>query len=84
MLFGWHGNGRGQVGGAVAELATYVDDVIVQLARRFGAPLVLAVGLQRWTGEIAALQEGEALDPFKSAVRNANTARNLNPVSRNR
>ena len=47
--------------------------------------------MQRWTGEIAALQEGEALDlrpadyfyhllaldPFKSAVRNANTARNL-------
>ena len=58
---------------------------------RFGAPHVLAVGLQRWTSEIAALQEGEALDlrpadyfyhllaldPFKSAVRNANTARNL-------
>ena len=91
VLFGWHGNGRGQVGGAVAALATYVNDAIVQLARRFGAPHVLAVGLQRWTGEIAALQEGEALDlrpadyfyhllaldPFKSAVRNANTARNL-------
>lgn len=91
VLFGWHGNGRGQVGGAVAELATYVDDVIVQLGRRFGAPHPLAAALQRWTGEIAALQEGEALDlrpadyfyhllaldPFKSAVRNENTARNL-------
>lgn len=91
VLFGWHGNGRGEVGGAVAELATYVDDAIVQLARRFGAPHALAAALQRWTGEIATLQEGEALDmrpadyfyhllalePFKSAVRNENTARNL-------
>lgn len=91
VLFGWHGNGRGQVGGAVAELATYVDDAIVQLGSRFGAPHALAAALQRWTGEIAALQEGQALDlrpadyfyhllaldPFKSAVRNENTARNL-------
>jgi DNA helicase-2/ATP-dependent DNA helicase PcrA len=91
VLFGWHGNGRGQVGGAVAELATYVDDAIVQLGRRFGAPHPLAAALQGWTGDIAALQEGEALDlrpadyfyhllaldPFKSAVHNENTARNL-------
>lgn len=91
VLFGWHGDGRGQVGGAVAELATYVDDAIVKLARRFGAPHPLAESLQRWTGEIAALQEGEALDlrpadyfynllaldPFNSAIRNENTARNL-------
>ncbi len=70
VLFGWHGNGRGQVGGAVAELATYVDDAIVQLARRFGAPHVLAVGLQRWTGEIAALQEGEALHVNVETIRN--------------
>jgi DNA helicase-2/ATP-dependent DNA helicase PcrA len=91
VLFGWHGNGRGQVGGAVAELASYVDDNLVQLGRRFGVPHPLAAALQRWTGEIAALQEGDALDlrpadyfyhllaldPFKSAVRNENTARNL-------
>lgn len=91
VLLGWHGNGRGRVGGAVAELATYVDDAIVQLGRRFGAPHPLAAAMQRWTGEIAALQEGEALDlrpadyfyhllaldPFKSAVRNENIARNL-------
>lgn len=91
VLFGWHGNGRGRVGGAVAGFATYVDDAIVQLGRRFGAPDPLAAALQRWTGEIAALQEGEALDlrpadyfyhllaldPFKTAVRNENTARNL-------
>ena len=91
VLFGWHGEGRGQVGGAVAEVAAYVDDAIVQLGRRFRAPHPLAAALQRWTGEIAALDEGEALDlrpadyfyhlialdPFKSAVRNENAARNL-------
>jgi DNA helicase-2/ATP-dependent DNA helicase PcrA len=96
VLFGWHGDGRGQVGGAVAELATYVDDAIVQLGRRFGSPHPLAAALQRWTGEIAALQEDQALDlrpadyfyyllaldPFKSAVRNENTARNLAIFSR--
>lgn len=91
VLFGWHGTGRGQVAGAVAELATYVDDAIVQLGRRFGVPHPLAESLQRWTSEIAALQEGEALDlrpadyfyqllaldPFKNAVNGENTARNL-------
>jgi DNA helicase II / ATP-dependent DNA helicase PcrA len=91
VLFGWHGNGRGHFAGAVAELAVYVDEAIVQLGRRLGGPHPLAHALQRWTGEIAQLQEGEALDlrpadyfyhllaldPFKSAVRNENTARNL-------
>lgn len=91
VLFGWHSDGRGQVAGAVAELGAYVDDAIVQLARRFGAPQPLAASLQRWTHEIAALQEGESLDlrpadyfyhllalePFRSALGNENTARNL-------
>ncbi len=91
VLFGWHGSGRGQVGGAVAHLARYVDDAIVHLGREFGTPHPLAHALQRWTGEIAALREGEtldtrpadyfyrllALDPFRSALRHENTARNL-------
>ncbi len=91
VLFGWHGDGRGQVAGAVADLATYVDDAIVQLGKRFGAPHPLAAALQQWIAEIARLQEGEALDlrpadyfyhllaldPFRHAVRNENTARNL-------
>jgi DNA helicase-2/ATP-dependent DNA helicase PcrA len=91
VLFGWYGDGRGQVGGAVAELAAYVDRAIVELGRRFAAPHPLAVALAGWVTEIASLKEGEALDlrpadyfyhllalePFKSAVRNENTARNL-------
>ncbi len=91
VLFGWHGNGRGEARGAVAGLAAYVDDAIVHLARRFCSPHPLAEVLQRWTGEIAGLQEGEGLDlrpadyfyhllalePFRTAVRNDNTAHNL-------
>ena len=91
ILFGWYGDGRGKVRGAVANLADYVDDAIVELGRSFGPPHTLADALQRWTAEIAALQEDEALDlrpadylyrllalePFRSASRNENTARNL-------
>src|SRR6185437_10014300 len=71
--------------------AAYVDAAIVQLARRFGAPHPLAEALQRWIGDIGALQGGEALDlrpadylyhllalePFKSAVKSDNVARNI-------
>lgn len=91
VIFGWHGDGRGQVSGAVAGLASYVDDAIIQLGRRFGAPHALARALQKWTGEIDRLRAGEALDlrpadylyrllalePFRSAAVNENSARNL-------
>jgi len=91
VIFGWHGEGRGKVAGAVAELAGYVDQAIVHLARRFGAPHPLARALQEWTAEIAGLEIGEALDirpadylyrllalePFATAVKNENAARNL-------
>jgi DNA helicase-2/ATP-dependent DNA helicase PcrA len=90
-LFGWHGDGRGEVAGAVADLATYADDAIVQLRKRFGAPHPLAKALRHWTEEIAKLAEGQALDvrpadyfyrllalePFKTVVKNENAARNL-------
>jgi len=91
LIFGWHGDGRGQVAGAVKDLAAYVDDAIVQLGRRFAAPHPLASVLQRWVGDIARLRKGEALDmrpadyfyhllalePFRSAISDENTARNL-------
>jgi DNA helicase-2/ATP-dependent DNA helicase PcrA len=91
VVFGWHGTGRGQVAGAVAELAAYVDGAIVELGRRFGAPHPLATALREWTIEIANLQEGKALDlrpadylyrllalqPFAAAVKEENAARNL-------
>lgn len=91
VLFQWYGDGRGQVSGTVAELASYVDGAIVELGRRFGTPHPLAAALSEWTIEITGLKEGESLDqrpadyfyrllafePFKSAVREENTARNL-------
>ena len=91
VLFGWHGQGRGEVSGAVAELARYADRGIVDLARGYSAPHPLALWLQARIGEIVALCEGESLDlrpadyfyqllalePFAKAVRNENTARNL-------
>ena len=91
ILFGWHGAGRGEVRGAVAHLARYVDDALVDLGRNFGDPHPLARALQRWTREIAVLQEGETLDlrpadyfyrllalePFQSAAGDENVARNL-------
>lgn len=91
LLFGWHGDGRGETRGAVKNLANYVDDAIIRLAERFGSPHPLAEALQRWTREIAELQEGETLDlrpadyfyrllalePFIEAVRNEDVARNL-------
>ena len=91
VLFGWLGEGRGQVSGTTAKLADYVDGAIIQLGQCFGTPHPLARTLQRWIGEIAALRESETLDlrpadyfyhllalePFKSAVRNEDTTRNL-------
>lgn len=91
VIFGWHGDGRGQVAGAVACLARYVDHGIVGLARDYAAPHPLASALQAWVGEIASLDESEsldtrpadyfyrllALDPFAKLVKDENAARNL-------
>jgi DNA helicase-2/ATP-dependent DNA helicase PcrA len=91
VLFGWYGSGRGQVAGAVAELGTYVDQGILELAKAYVTPHPLALALQTWVGEIAAIGQGEsldlrpadyfyrllALDPFAKAVKNESAARNL-------
>ena len=36
LVFGYHGSGRGQASGSLAELAKYVDACIVDLGRKFG------------------------------------------------
>lgn len=92
ILFGWYEDGRKQVKGWVAQkLTSEVDEAIIQLCRQFGPPHPLSEALRRWTEEIAALQEGQTLDlrpadyfyrllalePFLSAARDENTARNL-------
>ena len=91
VLFGWYGTGRGQTTGRVQRLADYVDAALMELGQRFGDPHPLAKALQNWTTAIAALQEGESLDyrpadyfyqllalePFRSATQDENTARNF-------
>lgn len=91
IIFGWHTDGRGPLMGALAELAKYVDNAIVELARRLGTPHPLAAALRAWSEEIIALEEGRSLDirpadyfyrllalePFRAAVKNENSARNL-------
>ena len=91
IVLGWHSVGRGQVAGAVADLANYVDRAIVELARHYSPPHPLVDTLRECTKEILDLKEGEALDvrpadyfyrllalePFRTAVKNENAARNL-------
>jgi DNA helicase-2/ATP-dependent DNA helicase PcrA len=91
ILFGWYGQGRGEVFGSVAELAKYIDSAIVDLGSRFGGAKPLAGALRDGVKEIAGLKVGEALDvrpadyfyrllaiePFASAVKNENQARRL-------
>lgn len=92
VLFGYHGAGRGELQGrALAHLASYVDDCIVELGRRCAPPHPFATLLQQLTGQIADLKPAESLDlrpadyfyrfvayaPFRDFVRDENRARNL-------
>lgn len=96
VLFGWHGDARGEVRGAIARLARYVDKCIIDVGRRFGGVHPLAAALQDWTAQIEALGEGETLDlrpadylyrmlalePFRTALKDDSAARNLAIFSR--
>lgn len=91
LIFGWHGDGRGQLAGVATELAHYVDQYLVELAAKFAPPHPLAHQLRRWVDEIAALESGQsldlrpadyffrllAIDPFPGLLKNENRARNL-------
>lgn len=91
LIFGWHGDGRGDVSGSVARLARYVDQGLVDMARLYPPPHPLPLRLRRWVEDIEALQPGQsldlrpadyfyrllALDPFPAALRNENSARHL-------
>jgi DNA helicase-2/ATP-dependent DNA helicase PcrA len=92
MILGYYGEGRGQIGGgALADLANYVDSCIIELGRGWGSPHPLANALRNYVNEIQALKEGESLDlrpadyfyrllafePFRSLVKDENKARNL-------
>ena len=93
ILLGWHGSRRGELHGyALQELAEYVDDCIMMLAKA-GAVRdhPLAKLLQRRLTEIDRLKQGQTLnrhladylyefiaqEPFARMMRNENRARNL-------
>lgn len=91
VMLGWHTNKRGETGGSVAELARYVDQAIVDMVRKYAPPQPLASRLRDWATEIESLGLTQSLDmrpadyfyqlvalePFKSAIRDQNKARNL-------
>ena len=95
IVFGWHSSGRGSVSGATAALASYVDQAIVSLAQRFTQGDPLSAALRSWTVDITGLKEGQSLDlrpadffyqllalePFRTAVKSENAARNLAVLS---
>jgi DNA helicase-2/ATP-dependent DNA helicase PcrA len=95
LIFGYHGAGRGQIsGGSLADLATYVDDCLKDLARLY-ASAPIAAALRQFVTDISGLKPGETLDlrpadyffrllafdPFKNYVKNENRARNLAVLS---
>jgi DNA helicase II / ATP-dependent DNA helicase PcrA len=91
IVLGYHGDGRGETWGrALQELAAYVDDGIVELAKAaVGSPL--AAKLREFTGEIDGVGEDQSLDrrladyfyllvaeePFGGFLSDENRARNL-------
>jgi hypothetical protein len=76
VLFGWHGAGRGQVSGAVAELATYVDGASWSWDDASALRIPWANALEPGTEDIGRLHEGEALD-----LRPADTSTDSSPSS---
>jgi DNA helicase-2/ATP-dependent DNA helicase PcrA len=91
LVFGYHGEGRGQLSGSLLELARYVDECILDLGKRCGGSHPLARTLRQFVGQIQSLQLGEALDmrpadyfyrllaldPFFGFLKNENRSRNL-------
>ncbi len=91
LVFGYHGDGRGNVAGSLIELGRYVDDCLIELGRKCSGDHPLAKLLRRFTTEIQSLKAGESLDmrpadyfyrfisvePFSTLVKNENRARNL-------
>ena len=92
VLFGYHGNGRGELmGRSLEDLGAYTDECIVEMATRFSYPHPLGATLRKLTDEIEGLKKGESLDlrpadyfyrllaaePFAALVRDENRARNL-------
>jgi len=52
LIFGYHGDGRGNVGGALIELGRYVDDCLIELGRQCSGNHPMAKLLRILTEEI--------------------------------
>ena len=90
LIFGWHGEQRGDTFGRVQELADYVDDALIFLAADF-SETPLGKRIREWVAEIESLREGAtlntrpadyfyqllALEPFASEIKDENKSRNL-------
>lgn len=91
LVLGYHGEGRGETWGrALSELAAYVDDALIDLAKA-AAGTPFAARLQGLVAEVSGLREGDSLDrrvadyfyqlvaeePFATYVKDENRARNL-------
>jgi DNA helicase II / ATP-dependent DNA helicase PcrA len=92
LIFGYHGEGRGEISGqSLKALGNYVDNCIVDLARRCPGTHPLALALRSYVGDIGGLKEGESLDmrpadyfyrliafePFVAFLKDENHGRNL-------
>ena len=92
VLFGYHGEGRGELmGRSLEELGAYTDGCIVEMATRFSHPHPLGAALRDLTDEIEGLNQGDSLDlrpadyfyrllaaePFGELLKDENRARNL-------
>lgn len=90
VIFGWHGDQRGELSGTTRKLADYVDDAIARLGRDWAAT-PLGGTIRKWATDIENLQEGQtlktrpadyfyqllALEPFATAIKDENASRNL-------
>jgi DNA helicase-2/ATP-dependent DNA helicase PcrA len=91
IIFGYHGEGRGQVAGSVQDLANYVDECFKDLARSYSPPHPLSKLLTNLYLDIVNLKEGDSTDlrpadyfylliarePFAAFLKDENRARNL-------
>jgi DNA helicase-2/ATP-dependent DNA helicase PcrA len=91
LVLGYHGEGRGETWGrALTELAAYIDDGLIDLAKA-AAGKPFAARLRALAEEVSSLREGESLDrrvadyfyqlvaeePFATFAKDENQARNL-------
>ena len=91
VLLGYYGKGRGNLRGGLKILASYIDECITELGKRYAFPHPLAQILKKFSTEVDALHSRQTLDrrladyfyqfialePFYIFIKDENQARNL-------